>query len=76
MVIVIKVCADVTCANNGTCKDTMSGFKCTCAPEYKGPTCEEGRNNENINADAHLTSQTFRHSRLYSCRCHIMRLLV
>ena len=43
MIIAIKVCADVTCSNNGTCKDTMSGFQCTCAPEYKGPTCDEGR---------------------------------
>ena len=36
-------CAADTCANGGTCEDTMSGFKCHCPfGRYNGPTCENG----------------------------------
>ena len=42
-VTVVKLCADVTCANGGTCKDTMSGFKCHCIfGRYNGSMCENG----------------------------------
>ncbi|KAI0217083.1 hypothetical protein LSAT2_031010, partial [Lamellibrachia satsuma] len=34
-------CAADTCANGGTCEDSMSGFKCYCPfGQYNGPTCE------------------------------------
>ena len=43
VIVDVKLCDNVTCANGGTCKDTLSGFKCTCAFGYKGLKCEEGR---------------------------------
>ena len=43
VIVDVKLCDDVKCANGGTCKNTMSGFKCTCAFGYKGLKCEEGR---------------------------------
>ena len=43
VIVDVKLCDDVKCAHGGTCKDTMSGFKCTCASGYKGLKCEEGR---------------------------------
>ena len=42
-IVDVKLCDDVKCAHGGTCKDTMSGFKCSCASGYKGLKCEEGR---------------------------------
>ena len=42
-VAVVQLCADVTCANGGTCEDTMSGFKCHCIfGHYNGLMCENG----------------------------------
>ncbi|KAK2141774.1 hypothetical protein NP493_5118g00007 [Ridgeia piscesae] len=42
--VVVKVCADVTCANGGTCEDTMSGFKCHCIfGHYNGSMCENDK---------------------------------
>ena len=43
VIVDVKLCDDIKCANGGTCKDTLSGFKCTCASGYKGLKCEEGR---------------------------------
>ncbi|KAI0216687.1 hypothetical protein LSAT2_031332, partial [Lamellibrachia satsuma] len=34
----VKVCADITCANGGTCTNNQGGFKCDCAPGYTGKT--------------------------------------
>ncbi|KAK2186615.1 hypothetical protein NP493_194g01001 [Ridgeia piscesae] len=37
----IKLCADDTCANGGTCEDTLSGYKCHCPfGQYNGLTCK------------------------------------
>ncbi|KAK2192350.1 hypothetical protein NP493_33g07035 [Ridgeia piscesae] len=33
-------CAKVECLNGATCEDTLSGFRCNCAPGYKGTNCE------------------------------------
>ena len=37
------MCTNVTCANGGTCDDTLGGFKCHCPwGHYDGLTCENG----------------------------------
>lgn len=36
----VNDCSDGTCQNGGTCKNTPSGFKCTCSVGYSGEVCE------------------------------------
>ena len=35
----IDDCADVPCANGGTCLDGVNTFTCECPAGYTGPTC-------------------------------------
>lgn len=35
-------CISQPCLNNGTCKDHIRSFSCTCAPGYEGKTCAMG----------------------------------
>ena len=43
VIVDVKLCGDIKCANKGTCMDSMRGFKCTCQFGYKGLKCEEGK---------------------------------
>lgn len=37
-------CNSQPCLNNGTCKDHIRSFSCTCAPGYEGKTCAMAKN--------------------------------
>ena len=39
----IDDCASSPCRNNGTCKDDLGDFICSCPPRYKGKTCASSK---------------------------------
>jgi len=41
----IDDCANVTCLNNGSCKDGIASFKCNCPTAFVGDYCETGKPN-------------------------------
>ena len=39
----IDDCGNVTCLNNGTCRDGINTAHCECRPGYKGDFCQTGK---------------------------------
>uniref|UniRef100_A0A8C6CM42 Protein Z, vitamin K dependent plasma glycoprotein n=1 Tax=Moschus moschiferus TaxID=68415 RepID=A0A8C6CM42_MOSMO len=37
-------CASQPCLNNGSCRDSIRSYTCTCAPGYEGPNCAFAKN--------------------------------
>ncbi|XP_051025852.1 vitamin K-dependent protein Z [Acomys russatus] len=37
-------CVSEPCLNNGTCKDHIRGYNCTCSPGYEGTNCAMAKN--------------------------------
>lgn len=38
-----RACLSSPCENGGTCQDLVSGFRCSCPPQWKGKTCLIGQ---------------------------------
>ena len=41
-IAVPDICTDDRCLNDGTCKDTQTGYECNCALGFTGKTCGNG----------------------------------
>ena len=39
----VNQCASNPCQNDGTCVDIINSYKCKCAIEYTGTSCEIGK---------------------------------
>ena len=39
----IDDCLVDPCVNNGTCKDLINDYSCTCVPGYTGKNCSNGK---------------------------------
>ena len=73
--IEIDECADMPCANGGTCVDAVNGFSCQCAADYYGMTCSETHNDctgDEFELCGHGTCidlERTNESLAYSCTC-------
>ncbi|XP_072172525.1 uncharacterized protein [Diadema setosum] len=39
----IDECSGNPCSNGGTCHDELGGFRCDCTDQFKGSTCQQGK---------------------------------